>query len=293
MSNNSIKIKIELDHIVFTKDELKSIKKQIFKNFPDISIKQAIDEILKHGFSIFRSALYRQAILKALEEWSGEEIIFYQITREKKLRRIKSEREIISLLSPSAAAHLKTADQFRDQLNQVRSFGKRHLRRCRQEYKETKNPLFVWDVYYLCQQLEIPVPKWVNVYLTESASKILEVSRQWTKNDRTSRKLPKSLGFIAKGGTSFFEQYNLSLRDQHFYLSILKVKDEMPPGGKAGTKIILALLEKEGVILGRKNYERICGKNKDKDFFLIPDEDDDEDDIVFDGFADDDDITDD
>lgn len=58
----------------------------------------------------------------------------------------------------------------------------------RQEFENTKNPLFAWDCYALCRRENKPVPLWVFEYLDSVAFRMMS-------KDSNPRKLPDILGF--------------------------------------------------------------------------------------------------
>lgn len=72
-------------------------------------------------------------------------------------------------------------------------------------FKETKNPLFAWDIYSRSRRKETPVPEWVMEYLDG-------VARRMLKSENKTADLPEIFGFhqdkkTRNGGRQAWGQY--------------------------------------------------------------------------------------
>jgi hypothetical protein len=68
---------------------------------------------------------------------------------------------------------------------------------------ETGNPVFAWLAYHFCSKTKAPIPMWVNDYLAQAASGMVELIRQPPGRD-VGVALASALGMKTKRGATGF-----------------------------------------------------------------------------------------
>jgi hypothetical protein len=90
-------------------------------------------------------------------------------------------------------------------------------------YKESRNPLLVWQALELCLDEKYPMPDWISDYLKEVASALLDLpkKRDELKKPSAEKSLPraafdvcKALGMSQPGSTDIFSNYLIYNRNQ-------------------------------------------------------------------------------
>ena len=155
----------------------------------------------------------------------------------------------------------------------------RHLRRCEQEFNETKNPLFAWDVFHRCQQWGIPLPIWVNDYMAGVALVLIETALNWKDvtqvqraaeepNPKVKDALSSSFGIRTSSSASMILSYKKVIENQHIYYIVVEIMEELKDGNIKGLRYELAkdlLLSELGKDLSASRIRKIYRKEDEKD----------------------------
>ncbi len=96
-------------------------------------------------------------------------------------------------------------------------------------YDQTKNPLFAWDLFKMCKQWGQPVPDWVNEYLVDCASTLLNFANNgWPQGKRPADFIPMAIGLSdGQHARSVFTQYKIAHFRLTVYLTVIDVEKEL------------------------------------------------------------------
>ncbi|MEW8062375.1 MAG: hypothetical protein AB2797_04620, partial [Candidatus Thiodiazotropha sp.] len=77
-------------------------------------------------------------------------------------------------------------------------------------YKKTSNPLYIWETYSQCRNVEMPIPDWIYEYFDQCSSNLM---KHWDNPPgEPAKAIAKSLSMASPGRGSVFTE--TSKRDQ-------------------------------------------------------------------------------
>jgi hypothetical protein len=145
-----------------------------------------------------------------------------------------------------------------------------HLEGFEAEWKKSNNPVHVWSAMAICLEREIPLPLWVNKYIQECASRVLNA--RFETNDDVRKILPDIFGFVSKRGhTGHFSSATRKLRDEQFSMAFAaKIFEGLTPENarkSAGEETFAFSDRVERRIL--RSYFGLCELGKDNEWWRV------------------------
>jgi hypothetical protein len=100
------------------------------------------------------------------------------------------------------------------------------LEHLEEEFRETENPLAVWEAILVCRAVKEHIPEWVNAYLEKVAWKLFEKPPR--KKGETPGHILAALGMRTSGQGSIFHRYFSMHEREEVVKAVLRKVEEDP-----------------------------------------------------------------
>jgi hypothetical protein len=138
-----------------------------------------------------------------------------------------------------------------------------------EEYKESNNPLFVWEAFKHCRDNGEEIPDEIFEYFENVASNLLALTERDKMSDkRASAEVYEALGINKPGSGNIFSKYQIQKRDQKVIWKILdKAELDEKADVKSITKVLKEVteeLKKEDPMLEYATVQKIWFSSREK-----------------------------
>ncbi|MCG8097264.1 MAG: hypothetical protein JAZ17_27190 [Candidatus Thiodiazotropha endolucinida] len=95
-------------------------------------------------------------------------------------------------------------------------------------YRKTNNPLYIWQAYSMCREVDLPIPDWILEYLDQCS---INLMNHWDNPPKESANaIAKSLNMVSPGrGSVFTETSRRDLNIAFFMAGSLQMDPKLKP----------------------------------------------------------------